>query len=157
MTLEDGDATLRFDIPPTPSYAISAPEVIYAQLPGAAVKSATKIVASPALVVHADAGAGSFAGHLHGSPKEEVIRSASGTNLSLVLDSDVWQPTVGQPHLSETAYGLHVAIIDGLVSGQSEAAGWNRVVQRALRPEHIRRLVSEASFDGSPTFRHRLT
>ena len=120
--------TMVLHLPLAPLYSISEPETLFVQLPASALSSDVSLFASPALVIGADAGVGFLGGHLHANPREEVLRAATGTNLSLVLGGDSWQPTVGQPHLSAEARQLNADLISGLISAQSEASGWNRVV-----------------------------
>ena len=146
VTLEgDGAATssrktLRFDVPPAELYRITEPETLYVQLPAHAVASGHRMLATPELVIFADPGGGTFGGHLAEENGEATLQADGGTNLTLRLAADTWQPRLGQPHLSPADYELSAALLAGLVSAQSEPAGWQAVVQAGLRASHLRRV-----------------
>jgi len=103
-TLE-GDDTLIFELPPVPAYRITTPETLVVRLPPAAVASAATIVASPPLVLRTDSRRARFGGHLHEHPFEAVLQSDTSTNLTLILEGDIWSPTVGLPHMGEAGGG----------------------------------------------------
>ena len=136
-SLEGG--TLAFDLPPIDAFYISEPETISLRLPSTAVGSAAELTAFPPLVIRPEPRTVRFGGHLYEHPHEETLQSL-GTNLSLVLDGDAWQPFVGQPHLGPAEHALAVQLLHGLRSAQSEVGGWHAVVLPGLRPDAIRRL-----------------
>ena len=131
--------TLRFDVPPAELYRITEPETLYVQLPASAVASGHRMLATPELVIFADPGGGTFGGHLAEENGEATLQADGGTNLTLRLAADTWQPRLGQPHLSPADYELSAALLAGLVSAQSEPAGWQAVVQ-GVRASHLRRV-----------------
>ena len=123
-----------------PLYSVSAPETVYVTLPATAVSSAAPVRVSPPLVLLAERRDAFFGGHLHASSEEATVRSAEATNLTVVLEDDIWEPIVGQPHLGPTELALHEAIVRGLVSSQSEPHGWASVVRHLLRPTDVHRV-----------------
>ena len=140
MTLLPDKQTMRFELPPIALYSVHAPETVYITLPAVAVSSAEPIRVEPPLVVIAERRRARFGGHLSASPEESTIRSEGTTNLTIVLEDDTWHPTVGQPHLGRDEHNLQLAIVNGLVSSQSEPHGWAFVVGRALLPTDVHRV-----------------
>ena len=147
MTLESSvaggltKATLRVTLPPVKLYSISEPETIYITLPPNSVRSAAPIRVSPPLVIVAERRTARFGGHLHEHNEEFTLRSDALSNLTITLEDDTWQPTVGQPHLGPEQYALQRAILDGLVASESSSStGWAQVVGPALQPHHVQRL-----------------
>ena len=139
---EDGtpEATLVFVLPPVPNFRIGSPETLVVRLPPAAIASAAPIVASPPLVIRANSRRARFGGHLFEHAHEAVLQSDVSTNLTLILTDDVWAPVVGLPHLGATERALSQALLEGIISCQSEPAGWHAVLRRALRPEDVQRI-----------------
>jgi hypothetical protein len=137
ITLEDEGATLLLDVPATAAYAILAPETIFVRIPPVAVASAATLLASPPLVVHATPGEGTFGGTLAASPRMETLQAASGGTLLIELSGDTWAPSVGLADLDAAAGRLGRELLAGLVSAQSEPAGWNAVVLPRLDPARV--------------------
>lgn len=63
--------------------------------------------------------------------EDDII--AGGRTITLTLNADGWDSTLGADNAITTA------LIDGTTSAQSEAAGWNAVVKAALTYEHVTR------------------
>ena len=139
-TLAADARTLTFTLPPSPAYRIGRPETVVVRVPALALASATPIAAVPPLVLRAGARTVALGGHLVDAPHEATIQAEGGTNLTLILDDDVWQPTVGLPHLGAEARALALALLDGVVSAQAEPAGWRRVVRPSLSPTAVARV-----------------
>ena len=133
-------STLRFDLPSIPDFRIAQPETIFVRLPPLAVASSASIRVSPALVILADRRNAHFGGHLAELPYAATVRSDEISNVTIVLEEDIWHPAIGQPHLGEAERTLQRRVIDGLVSAQSEPGGWHAVVKGGLREEHVHRL-----------------
>ena len=99
-------------------YNISAPETITVTVPAAAmVLTGTALVAAPTFNVNQIPTA-IVGGTIAFSSKETQIR-AGGKTILLFLTDDIWVAA------GATFNAQRQAIIDGLVSAQSEVAGWN--------------------------------
>ena len=121
-------------------YSITEPETLFLTLPPSAVSSAAPIRVYPPLVITAERRTARFGGHLVEEPEEATLRSDVLSNLTIVLEDDVWAAEVGQPHLGQRELNLQNALISSLVSQQNEPGGWLEVVQAGLHPEHVHRL-----------------
>ena len=142
VTLHVDDAsTMHIAIPSSiPAYRITVPETIFITLPTTAVGSAWPIRVEPPLIISPSRRMAHFHGHLYANAEAATLRSDKLSNLTIVLEDDVWHPTVGQPHLGDAEYALQRAILDGLISNQDEPGGWHAIVQAALQADDVHRV-----------------
>ena len=122
------DTQVVISLPPLAAYTISAPETILVAIPAAAITSAQRVVAQPALgfVVHATSSEVVLAGSLAPTAEEEALRSMAGNSLIIHLQGDTFVPAVLLPGEASAA------MLASIRSDQNEPGGWNAVVQPAL-------------------------
>lgn len=98
-------------------------------LPGAAVVGAGSFNAGGDPPIPASSC--TLGGTITTADEDDII--AGGRTITLTLNADGWDSTLG------AANAITTALIDGITSAQSEAAGWNAVVKAALTYEHVTR------------------
>ena len=146
--------TLRLGIPQVPTYDITMPETVTLTVPGALLASRTDLVATPPLVLLAEAGSCSVSGTLLTQPTEAALHSGVDVDghpltLRIRLTHDTW--AAWGSHSTPYA-GLPAADQDIILSGfasrnaadDSSAArtGWNGIIAPLLLAE--RHVATEA-------------
>ncbi|MHC4609509.1 MAG: LamG-like jellyroll fold domain-containing protein, partial [Planctomycetota bacterium] len=117
-------------LPAFAAYDITATETITATVPASAlVTSSSPYVASPTFDVTAVTPTAALSGTVTDDSEADIV--AGGSTVILTLTNDTWV-AAGAAFDAERQN-----IIDGLVSAQSEASGWNNVVQAGLNVTDI--------------------
>lgn len=106
------------------------PEVVELTIPAAAVLSSEVIVASNAVAIRATAGHVAASGSLLDAMERTLVL---GATLTLTLSGDEWLADVGRLGASTEA------LLDGIRSLQSSAAGFNAIVRPRLDHRTIER------------------
>ena len=119
------NTVVTITLPAFQAYDVTATETITTTVPASAlVASAVPVVAAPTFDVTVTAGSVALAGTIVGD--NEIDVRAGGATLTFTLADDSWI-AAGAAFDAERQN-----IINGLVSAQSEANGWNNVVQAGL-------------------------
>ena len=92
-----------------PGYSLTRSETIYLTLPASSVSSASPIRVSPPLIITPSRRFARFGGHLVDYPEGSTLRSDALSNLTIILEDDVWDPKVGQPHLGKAERDLQLS------------------------------------------------
>lgn len=79
-------------------------------------------------------------------PSAEADIRDGGNAIVLTLSGDTWEATLGADN------AITQALIDGLVSAQSEAKGWNAIVQVGLNATHVTRQTDTLVIIDLPAF-----
>jgi osmotically-inducible protein OsmY len=112
-------------LPAFAGYDITATETITATVPASAlVQSGSALVAAPTFDVTVTAGSVALSGTVTDDSETEI--RTGGSTILLTLTDDTWVAA------GATFDAERQNIINGLVSGQAEAAGWNAVVRAGL-------------------------
>ncbi len=124
MLTRDSATQCTLVLPAAPTYATTATETITVTVPATALlASSSQIVATPTFTV--DAVACAVSGTITTTDQDDVV--AGGRTIILTLSGGVtWDATVGADNAVTTA------LIAGLDSAQSEAAGWDAIVKAGL-------------------------
>ena len=105
------------------TYDVTASETITVTVPATAVAGTGAIVATPTFTVLPRTAA--LTGTLSdGATEDQIV--AGGETLIITLTNDTWDATIGADNSKTTA------LINGIDSAQSEAAGWDAVVKANL-------------------------
>lgn len=115
------NTVVTITLPPFPTYNVEADESITVTIPASAISSAGALVANPpfpVLAARADLG-GTL---LNGFPNYALDIKGGGDTIVITLTNDTWDATVGADN------AITQAIIDGIVSLQSEERGWANTV-----------------------------
>ena len=106
---------------------------MHLELPAEAVRSNQPLTVGQ-FVITVDPGTVSMSGTLTAAVDEAAVRSTQAYTLQFSLSGDAWQPSVGLDD------GASLALIQGLTSAQSEAFGWNSMVQPMLSSSDLTRV-----------------
>ena len=115
-------------------YDISAPETVAVEVPAAACSSGQDVPVVPSFIIRAQSGAASMHGALLNASDELSLVGPGSYPLYLTLHGSEWTRDVGRER------DATLAVLRSIVSEQSEAAGWNRVVRVGLEPRHVARI-----------------
>lgn len=126
-------ATITLDAEAT--YQINSSEAVGMDIPNEVlVTSVLDLTVANTFGILAQQPAQAYLGGALVLPTKEVHIVLGGRSLTITLVSDTWKAAASGP-IGETADTQ--AIIDGLVSAQSEGSGWNVEVIAALSPSDI--------------------
>ena len=145
LTLSDDATEVLLDLAPYgDAYDITAPETLSVALPAAVLVSGQPVALAQTVVVRATPGTATVGGSLtrrgddyYGATvccgqENFLTDGVSAPTLVITLVDDLWEPDI--------EYGVgdgFDALRAHIVSRMAEPRGWNGVVQRALRPEHL--------------------
>ena len=136
----DSPTALRIELRQVAFYQIDEPETITASIPATALASDLPVVASPQIVIRATPGSVVCGGSFATAPTEAAIAGAAAIpgTLRLTLQRDSWSPSIVRAaalHAADSEQWLPAAeratvhaLIEGIVSEQSEPAGWTAVM-----------------------------
>ena len=140
LFLDRADNAVTITLPAFPLYDTNAPETITCTVPSSAVVSGNRVFASPSFRIRTVSGGATLTGRLLQRTTEQDIRGAIAGSLTfeLTVGNDTFTAMVGHRHIDPAAT---VTLLEGVRSAQSEAAGWNAVVQPALVQINVERLT----------------
>ena len=124
-------------------YGIAAPETLLIAIPPSAVESQQGARANIDLCVVPTRGSAVLSDaatpgalYLYLDKNEALVRSQASFTLQLKLTGDAWSFDVGE------ATNASAALIDGFLSLQNEARGWNAIVRKTMGYSSLRRVDS---------------
>ena len=140
LLLDRAENAVTITLPAFPLYDTNTPETITCTLPSSAVVSGNRVFASPSFRIRTVSGGATLTGRLLQRTTEQDIRGAVAGSLTfeLTVGNDTFTAMVGHRHIDPAAT---VTLLEGVRSAQSEAAGWNAVVQPALVKVNVERLT----------------
>eukprot|EP00163_Fabomonas_tropica_P034660 TRINITY_DN96_c0_g1_i7.p1 TRINITY_DN96_c0_g1~~TRINITY_DN96_c0_g1_i7.p1 ORF type:complete len:4713 (-),score=554.72 TRINITY_DN96_c0_g1_i7:428-12508(-) len=127
------DLQVRITLPSISTYFIAADEVLTVTIPSAALAGGASMIATPTLTITDSlSGTAAITGTIQDATKnkeEDIV--AGGSTIVITLTSDQWQPSVGGLN------GLTLSVLNGIVSSQNEASGFNSQVKPLLTASHL--------------------
>ena len=136
MLRKVSNTTLSLTLPPQHAYDIDSPERLSVKLPREALRSGRPLTVNTSALIVATGGRVRVVGTFVERPEEGALTSPSVYELVFRLDEDKWDARIGH----DGAPASDALISEGVFSEQSEAGGWNAVVQPQLRARHLTRL-----------------